>query len=304
MRVLNSPDPTNATAARGVAFVLNRELVDIKDCDLRTLVPGRAIQLTLKWHADTEISLLNTYAPNLSDENEAFWTTLLSKYREEQWKHPDVILGDFNLVEEAIDRLPMREGPEGPRNALRELLTHLRLHDGWRITEPATRDYTFPQRPSATRSRIDRIYLGTELLNRSFEWAITSTGVPTDHRLVSVRLTNAAAPYIGKGRWTMPLAILADQNFVSGVEMMGGVALMAAMGSALPGARSETTNPQTVLSGFKKDVKTLARSIQKRKVPKLQAAITGLQSDMKAIQTDPNLDASQEMQQRVCAIQE
>ncbi|EPS96546.1 hypothetical protein FOMPIDRAFT_64154, partial [Fomitopsis schrenkii] len=304
LKVLNSPDPINATAARGVAFVLNREIVDVKDFTLLEVVPGRALLLTLKWHAETKLSLLNIYAPNAGAENETFWQTLRTKSQEGEGLHPDVMLGDFNLVEEAIDRLPMREGPEGPRTALSELHTLLGLHDGWRVTEPSTRDYTFPQRPSTTRSRIDRIYLGTELLSRSFEWDITSTGIPTDHRLVSVRLTNAAAPYLGKGRWTMPLAILADQNFVAEVTTLGDAALRTALDSTLPGLRSETTNPQVILSEFKRAVKERARKIQKTKVPKLQAAMQRLQRDMKTLQTDPALDECPEKQLRVCAIQE
>ncbi|EPS93295.1 hypothetical protein FOMPIDRAFT_1104040, partial [Fomitopsis schrenkii] len=159
--------------------------------------------------------------------------------------------GDFNIVEEAIDRLPMRDSPAGPREALRDMLTQLHLHDGWRITEPSTRDYTFPQRESATRSRLDRIYLPTELLSRSFEWDISSTVVPTDHRLVSARLTTSSAPFIGKGRWTMPTALLVDQNFLSEAIRLGEVALKAAEECSPADRRSEEHNPQVVLSEYK-----------------------------------------------------
>lgn len=199
IRLVNSPDPTNASGARGVAIALNRELVDISDVTSHVLVPGRALIVRTKWHNDKYITIMNIYALNDVAANEEFWAAIENALDNPRVPKPDVLLGDFNLVEEAIDRLPMKDSTPGAVEALQSLLGKLHLHDGWRITEPSCCDYTFPQRGSTTRSRLDRIYVSQDVLNRSYEWRIESTNIPTDHRLVSVQLTAAEAPYIGKG---------------------------------------------------------------------------------------------------------
>ena len=298
--VLNSQDPTAASAARGVAFVLNREIVDIKNANLTEHIPGRAATLKMKWHADTDITITNVYAPNNTRENEVFWSSLKDMKQSGHLPKADIMLGDFNLVEDALDRLPVREDPQGPQTALRELLTELRLHDGWRITEPTTRDYTFPQRTSTTRSRLDRVYLSSELLNLSYEWIIESTTVPTDHRMVSARVTTTAAPHIGKGRWTMPTALLADQNFLKEAARLGTQALAAAVKCTDNDARSEATNPQMILKEYKTKIKDLARKIQKTKMPKLEHEIRKARKGLQTLQKDPQLEHDATKQNEIC----
>lgn len=230
--VLHSKDLTNTSAARGIAFILNREIVDIKDATLTKIIPGRAALLMTKWHANTNIALLNTYTPSNTRENEEFWTLLKEAKGDGHMPQPNVLLGDFNLVEDVLDRLPVREDLSG-------------------ITEPTTCDYTFPQRFSETRSRLDRIYITNGPLNQSFEWMIESTGVPMDHRLASACLTTVEAPYIGKGRWTMPLTILVDQNFLQEATHLGEQAMLEAAEYQENSMRSEEHNPQITLQWYK-----------------------------------------------------
>ena len=98
-----SPDPDRPTAARGVATVLNRELIDTSGAQMTTLIPGRATLTTVHWHAGRKLTLLNVYAPNTPAENETFWETLANKLETSNHRKPDIVLGDFNLVEESID---------------------------------------------------------------------------------------------------------------------------------------------------------------------------------------------------------
>ncbi|EPT02708.1 hypothetical protein FOMPIDRAFT_1029037 [Fomitopsis schrenkii] len=273
VRVFNSPDPDNAMGTRGVAFALNRELVDVSAVTVHVLVPGRAILIKTKWHNDTQITALNVYAPNDQPSNEAFWSTLSQAFDGASLPRPDVMLGDFNLTEEAIDRLPMKDSPSSTLEQLQGITRKLRLYDGWHLTEPSTCEYTFPQRSSATRSRLDRIYVTHALLNRSYDWTIASTTIPTDHRLVSVQVTAAGAPHIGKGCWTMPTTILADQEFIKQVIKLGEQAQIEAEALNTRQTRTEDKNAQLTLRMFKDSVKQLARDVLKTKTPKLKAAI-------------------------------
>ena len=60
LRILHSTLTMNSG---GVAFVLNRELINTKDINITTIEQGRAITLTLKWHLTSQMTLLNVYAP-------------------------------------------------------------------------------------------------------------------------------------------------------------------------------------------------------------------------------------------------
>ena len=74
--VCGSLDPENQTAARGVAFAVNRKLVDAEKTVLRELVPGRAALLEIPWSNGRALRILNVYAPNDARANSAFWHEL------------------------------------------------------------------------------------------------------------------------------------------------------------------------------------------------------------------------------------
>jgi exonuclease III len=71
---LNSPDPTCSSNSAGVAFVINKELINTKSAELTILIPGRAIHLSITWHGSQKISIVNIYAPNAPSEHPPFWT--------------------------------------------------------------------------------------------------------------------------------------------------------------------------------------------------------------------------------------
>ncbi|KAK7015958.1 hypothetical protein R3P38DRAFT_2354481, partial [Favolaschia claudopus] len=62
--------------------------------------------------------------------------------------------------------------------------------------------YTFTQfrrDQSGSQSRIDRFHITREIFDQSFEWKIQTTGIYTDHRMISLRLTYKDAPTTGPG---------------------------------------------------------------------------------------------------------
>ena len=118
LRVFASAAP-RTNNAQGVAFVLNRELVDTSNVKISPIIPGRALYIELRWHAGKMIRILNVYAPNAAGENTQFWTDVKGAITRAHLTKPDVMLGDFNITEEPIDRLPARcPGPKvfGPMN--------------------------------------------------------------------------------------------------------------------------------------------------------------------------------------------
>ncbi|EPS97268.1 hypothetical protein FOMPIDRAFT_1128754 [Fomitopsis schrenkii] len=298
LKVIASP-ATNTTAAQGVAFVLNRELVDISEVTTQELVAGRALYIRTRWHGNAYLTAVNVYAPNAARDNAEFWPTVSREIEHRNLDKPSVILGDFNVVEEAIDRLPPHKNEPGQVEALRQLTRQLGLADGWRITEPTTVDYTFPTRGSSTCSHIDRIYVNDEILAHSAQWKLETTGVPTDHKMSTAELSIARAPFIGKGRWVLPNILLSDRPFMEQVSKMGEEAVRAATATASRDVRTVEKNPQTILRDLKATIRSTAQKRLKTKIPKMTAEIRKLEKSIAEIQRQPdfatNLAAALEM---------
>lgn len=73
LTVINSSLPENPRSSAGVAFVINRALVEAKNLAITELIEGRALALKLNWYNTEEILLINVYAPNNKTEHNTFW---------------------------------------------------------------------------------------------------------------------------------------------------------------------------------------------------------------------------------------
>ncbi|KAI9061227.1 hypothetical protein FKP32DRAFT_1613341 [Trametes sanguinea] len=127
LKIIGSASCINPTAAGGVAFI----------------VPGRAMMLTLPWGKTRTLNILNVYAPNNTSENAGFWTNLNERWERDRSFRPDVVLGDFNVVESAMDRLPSHCDPERAVQALGNFVRRTKVADTWRKANPTSRVYTY-----------------------------------------------------------------------------------------------------------------------------------------------------------------
>ncbi|KAJ7887854.1 hypothetical protein B0H14DRAFT_2304075, partial [Mycena olivaceomarginata] len=103
-----SRDP-NTPNANGVAIVISKGQLKTDGIITREIIPGRAMILETTQHDGTSLSILGVYAPNASGENAAFWLAILYNFVQigsHAIKKPDVLGGDMNFVEDALDRLP------------------------------------------------------------------------------------------------------------------------------------------------------------------------------------------------------
>ncbi|PPQ75152.1 hypothetical protein CVT26_012190, partial [Gymnopilus dilepis] len=217
LHIRNNSDPDH-TSAKGVAIVLNKRLTDWEKAETMNLVPGRATLLTIPWKNGNTFRLLAVYAPNDHAENAAFWENLKTLWQERHLPSPDIMLGDFNMVEEAIDRLPMHRDPPRVTQTLQSLKEHLQLQDGWRQINPNDVYFSFTQKATGSMSRIDRIYINETQLQHSRNWTIEETGINTDHKLITVEVANPRMPYLGKGRWSMPLFAIKDKRLMNRLD--------------------------------------------------------------------------------------
>ncbi|KAJ7107526.1 Endonuclease/exonuclease/phosphatase, partial [Mycena epipterygia] len=293
LEVIFSEDPITPNA-KGVAFVINKDLVSTDNIRTWEIIPGRAMMIEVETHKDKKVVVLGVYAPNAPGENADFWRTL-REYFEHQGDavpSPDIMAGDTNIVEEAIDRLPAHTDSEAATTQLDLLLTKLRMVDGWRKTYPTTCAYTYSQQRqdgTGSHSRIDRVYIRRDKYVEAYDWQMKTVGVPTDHRMVSVRIVQGAAPTTGPGRWVWPTHINGDKILVKFIHDRGTEILAAVERAANWPIRDAENDIQILWARFQADIRAKARERAKILVPKADREIDTLEKDMKAALNDPNL---------------
>ncbi|TBU38140.1 Endonuclease/exonuclease/phosphatase, partial [Dichomitus squalens] len=281
LKIFSSAHPSVPSQREGVAVIINKRLVSAEGAQMTEVVKGRAIQISLKCMGEDRIHVLCIYAPTSDgvEERCRFFREVQTFYETNRTvPKPDLMAGDFNNVEDAIDRLPISDASERSVEDLDNLKISLGLMlvDGWRETHPTSRGYTFHRGhgDKAVMSRLDRIYVREPVFNLAREWKITESGIKSDHQMVSTQLTTINAPEAGRGRPIFPLAIIKDKKLASVMKDSGMKAINALQKMEDGGTRrSETHNPQQILADLKNEWMKAARVREKEIVPKLLAEI-------------------------------
>ncbi|KAI0722997.1 Endonuclease/exonuclease/phosphatase [Earliella scabrosa] len=308
MKVFGSADEQNATAARGVAFAINKRLLDTEMVSTKTLIQGRAMEAKFMWSTTREMKILNVYAPNDARENAEFWNEISQTYADPNNGRPTMILGDCNMVESPMDRLPARKDADEQADALRALMRQLDLVDGMRERNPATRMFTYLQAATGSQSRIDRIYAARDIMKSTADWKIDAPGIRTDHQLVSMSVANYGAPHTGEGRWTIPSALLSDKIFIEEMKQLG---MKAQTEIENLKERTERDNIQRIYDRFKYKLRDTARARAKAAIPKLDREINALKKDLKTTlnkekeaDSEPSISNAAILQERLAKLTE
>ncbi|TBU38682.1 Endonuclease/exonuclease/phosphatase, partial [Dichomitus squalens] len=281
LEIFSSPHPTQPSQREGVAVILNKRLVSSEGASSLTIVQGRALQVTLKCKGEDRIHILCVYTPTSEgvEERKRFFDQVKEYYSvHHNVPKPDLMAGDFNNVEDAIDRLPICDPPDASVCHLDQLKNALGLMlvDGWRETHPTARGYTFHRGTGdgAVLSRLDRIYVRDPLYRLARDWRIDESGIKSDHLMVSVQLTTLNAPAAGRGRPVFPLSIIRDKALTKAMKERGlsAVQTLSALENRVL-TRTEEVNPQWVLAKLKSDWIKMARDREKEVIPKLLAEI-------------------------------
>ena len=245
LQIFHTADPTNPTQRAGVAIVINKQIANVKGIKTKEIKPGRALLLEIPWHGTLKLHILAIYAPNSLKENAKFWNDISEKWDEERLTSPDLILGDFNLIEDMIDRLPAHTDDPDATAELMSLKQRFQMIDGWRNFNETKRGYTYTQDAINSHSRIDCIYITERLKDHSSDWLIKHTSVPTDHRLVTTTIIDRKSPYIGPGRWDMLRFLLKDKSFMKDIIKMGA-AVNKNVSKATQMYHTQANNPQKI----------------------------------------------------------
>ena len=293
LTVINSKLPENPRSSAGVAFAINRALVAPKELTISELIKGRAMTIKFKWHDDEEILLLNIYAPNNRSDHPNFWEEVDMKRHSKGLRRPDIMLGDFNLTEDPIDRALTHLDDTNAIAALRNLRQCLGLEDSWQHAFPHDRNFTYRAtcNGQAIMSRLDRIYTSSDAGKATYDWKFVQTSVPTDHWLVMAKYAPNHAPYIGKGRWTMQLPELKKDELMNKV-IQRGIALQNDLKEGdKENIPEDPRFPQRLWTSFKEDVTKIAKKHCSASRGKLTKKIKDAERKLKDIINDPELDS-------------
>jgi exonuclease III len=169
LKLFNYEYPDNP-AAKGVAIVLNREITNTEGVKIHYLIPGKAILAVVPWHGTRTMTILGLYAPTESDEEKTnYWNALCDLWLTTDLPVPDAVGGDFNVVPDAIDRLPHRADSDAVVAAYLRFTRLLEMKDGWRQLNPDLKAYTHVS-TRGTLSRIDKILVLPTLMKNCRHW--------------------------------------------------------------------------------------------------------------------------------------
>jgi hypothetical protein len=117
-------------------------------------------------------------------------------------------------------------------------------------------------------------------------WEVTTTALNTDHKMVSVKI-DQKAPYIGRGRWTMPLYMLKDKALILDIQCLG-----RELEDKLDNREqmSPVVNPQVHFQNFKDEIVKVTRKKAKVAVPKMNLQIQRLQEECKNLLKSQSVD--------------
>ena len=294
--LLHSADPTNPKTIAGVAFIINKALVNPNGIKLHILVPGRAIMIQLRWPDENLLSIINIYAPVKKHEQPEFWASVEIERREKHLPHPDFLLGDFNLTEDAIDRAPPKFDNHQAADTLRGIRLAWGIQDQWRHAHPNEKQYSYRYvKDGKTRlSRLDRIYSARKHAQTIFDWKTEPSPVPTDHWMVSLKFAPKDSPLIGNGRWTWYLPSLNEKTLLDNI-IKEGIDLQTKLERIHEGTtpRNET-NPQSLWEIFKADIRTIAKTKADKSRHKTASRIKRLEKDRQEICNDPEFEYDDE----------
>jgi len=253
---------SNSTAKEGIAFIINKDLMKDRKIEHKTLIQNRMSRITIKWNENIVIDIINIYAPNNEKEKIAFFKKANYIIKHLQNKENIIILGDFNSVEDKIDRLPMTKDDNKVINSLQEIMKGNKLIDGWRETNPDEKEYTF-ESTTGSLARIDRIYIKENKKAQYDNWKTISSANISDHELVTVEIQKLNTPFIGKGLWRMDNTITEEPNFRKRTAKVLNELEETLKETEM--IREQGKQPQELWIKAKEKIQTIAKEVTKQK---------------------------------------
>lgn len=133
------------------------------------------------------------------------------------------------------------------------------------------------------QSRIDRIYVKEDIFNECTEWGINASPIPTDHDIISAKITIPSDPIIGRGQWAILTRLVRNKRTRLAIQRLG-----RELQERLKGATHRTAweIPQKLLKKFKVTVRDALRDHERRAQPMIVRKIETLTENLRRTLND------------------
>ena len=200
-----------------VVFVHNRFKVE----DENILLVGRLLKFTLITPKSTyHISIMYGYTGNSATRSkmELFTEKILSSHKRND---KNLILGDFNFVDNDLDRVSAtRVGQNQSDKTLEQPWLHtiaeLDLEDPFRFKNPRRKMFSYVHTANKSKSRLDRLYVTSSILNNIISYKHTQTPFTKAHKVLSFTVKENVER--GPSFWKMNTSRLTDRAYQTMVE--------------------------------------------------------------------------------------
>ena len=168
---------------------------------------GRVLSLLIDFH-NLFLNVVNIYSPTVVSERKTFFSDLHNFFLSQGFLF---IGGDFNCIDNVLDRLNCSIVPSADKTSLVTLLSDFSLVDVWRKQNPRRVSFTWFNHNRTQASRIDRFFI-----DKSFLPNVSCEILPcvlSDHDSVKLHVSFDGVVRRGSGVWRFNNSLLSDSNF-------------------------------------------------------------------------------------------
>jgi ribonuclease HI/endonuclease/exonuclease/phosphatase family metal-dependent hydrolase len=269
----------NSTKANGVMIITQKKDAKIDKDKTKEYVQGRMLEANVNTKHGQQVKILNVYAPNKEIEKIEYYKTKIETEQDER----RIVLGDFNMCEENMDRAPQTiEESKRVRDTWLNMKRELNLIDGWRVHYPEELRFSFKQDNNRGTenilARIDRIYNTENMSTQVKDWKIEEH-LCSDHAIVTCVIKPCKNYKLAKPRWRIQNDIMREgtfrKQFIKATTKMNEEmkeytrATERVKNSREKEKKIETIrqkkNPQTIWREYKKYIQKAAKITQRTK---------------------------------------
>ena len=204
---------------------------------------------------------------------------------------------DFNVTEDAIDRMLPKLDNESAITALREVRHEWNMRDVWCWANPTEIAFTYraQTRGEWLQVRLDRIYVSKRAEPLTFDWEIKETAILTDHAMVSVRFAPKDTPQIGRGRWTLPLSLLNNEKLLEKIAEHSNAFLSNTMRDQFERTDQRIANVQTHWESYKNSIHKITKEVAKECYYKITSRIKTIEKDLRDTNNNQDISTNKEV---------
>ena len=171
---------------------------------------GRILSLLIDFH-NLYFNVVNIYSPNAASDRKIFFSDLHNYFLSQGLL---LIGGDFNCVDNVLDKLNCSTVPSADITSLVTLMSDFTLVDVWRKQNPRMISFTWSNSARTQASRLDRFFLAKSSFDKVSSCQILPC-IVSDHDFVKLELSLEGIVKRGAGVWRFNNSLLSNAEFKS-----------------------------------------------------------------------------------------